>query len=595
MKTLILLTKKDIPAFLLRFLALLLFFAWTQAPDRAAHARTRALGEVSNPESGLLASRRTDVGKRTAYPVSKKMERLLAQARASYEKAQSYWEKNNIPKAFKALDAAYSLLLGIPSGSHPEYLRRKKELRFLISRRNHEIYVSRGSVVNGKHKAIPIVLNRHVKREITRYATFEKNFFIESYKRSGKYRPMILRHLKKEGVPEEISWLPLIESGFKITALSKARALGLWQFIPSTGYKFGLKRDLYVDERLDPIKSTKAAIAYLKELHKLFGDWITAIAAYNCGEGKILSVIRDQKVNYLDNFWDLYKRLPRETAQYVPRFMATLHMIRNPEKYGISLVKTESPLEFDPVTISKRVSVRNVAKAVGSPEKLLKELNPELRYEILPQELYTLRVPPGSGRRLLERIDDMPVSSLPQPAFVKHRVRPGETLSDIARKHRVSVKRIARANNIRRSNLIVAGKTLKIPLGRTSTRKSSAKRRSRPRAKAPIIAGAPTHIARPGDSLWTIARRYGTTAHKIRETNGMSTNRIQIGQRLKIPGTLGRTRTAKRRLKIYTTRIGDSPFTIAKRHNMPLTRFLKINNLDRKNKIFPGQTLYVDR
>jgi membrane-bound lytic murein transglycosylase D len=148
---------------------------------------------------------------------------------------------------------------------------------------------------------------------------------------------MILEKLEAAGLPAELSWLPLIESGFKVKALSRARALGLWQFIPSTGYKFGLKRDQYIDERIDFEKSSDAAIAYLKELHNIFGDWSTVLAAYNCGEGRVLRVIRTQNINYLDDFWDLFGRLPFETARYVPRFLAAApvaqgieHRIPNP-------------------------------------------------------------------------------------------------------------------------------------------------------------------------------------------------------------------------------------------------------------------------
>ena len=143
---------------------------------------------------------------------------------------------------------------------------------------------------------------------------------------------------RKRVCPKSCRGFPLIESGYKVKALSKARALGLWQFIPSTGYKFGLKRDQYIDERIDPIKSTDAAIAYLKELHNIFGDWATVLAAYNCGENRVLRVIRSQNINYLDNFWDLYERLPRETARYVPRFLATLHIMNDLAQYGLDNV-----------------------------------------------------------------------------------------------------------------------------------------------------------------------------------------------------------------------------------------------------------------
>jgi membrane-bound lytic murein transglycosylase D len=259
-----------------------------------------------------------------------KIQPVLDEALDFCQASQDFWQQGDLDNALEALDHAYSLILGIHEDNTPKLIQQKEDLRFMIAKRILEIYASRNIVVNGNHNAIPLIVNKHVQNEINRFAQgAEKKFFIASYKRSGKYRPQIVSALKAAGLPEELSWLPLIESGFKVNALSKARALGLWQFIPSTGYKFGLNRDKYIDERIDPVKSTLAAIAYLKELHQIFGDWSTVLAAYNCGEGQVLRVIRSQNINYLDNFWDLYERLPLETARYVPRFIATLYIINH--------------------------------------------------------------------------------------------------------------------------------------------------------------------------------------------------------------------------------------------------------------------------
>jgi membrane-bound lytic murein transglycosylase D len=377
----------------------------------------------------------------------------------------------------------------------------------------------------------------------------------------------------------------LIESGFKVNALSRSRALGLWQFIPSTGYKFGLNRDKFIDERMDPVKSTRAAIDYLKELHGIFGDWSTALAAYNCGEGRVLKVIRSQNINYLDNFWDLYERLPRETARYVPRFLATLHILNNPEKYGLNFITPDSPLEYETVTVSKQVHLKNVAKAVSVSEKRLKELNPELRYSIIPGDNYPLRVPPGNGDTLMAKIDNIPVSHPPQRAFVYHRVRSGESLSVISRRYRASVGSIMRANNLRRSNYIVAGKLLKIPQ-RGYVHKSPP-----PPARKPDQAAV--HVVSKGDSLWIIAKKYGTTVKKIQALNNLSTTDLKKGQVLTVvEGKKKPPVVAK--LSTYEVKSGDSPFIIARRHNMSLDRLLYLNSLYRGAKIYPGQKLYIE-
>jgi len=275
--------------------------------------------------------------------------------------SQLLWEEGEIDKALTILDEAYSLLLDV--NGDPEITWQKDDLRMMIAKKIVEIYASRSNVAAGYQSEIPLVMNDDIAKAIKRFQRGERKFFISSYMRSGRYRPMILKQLKDAGLPEELSWLPLVESGFKIRALSSARALGLWQIIPSTGYMYGLKRDHWIDERMDPEKSTRAAIAYLKELHGIFGDWLTVLAAYNCGEGRVLKTISRQKMNYLDNFWDLYRQLPRETSNYVPRFLATIEIIKDPEKYGIDLKREHDiPVPFATVKTGKSVRLKGCGK-----------------------------------------------------------------------------------------------------------------------------------------------------------------------------------------------------------------------------------------
>jgi membrane-bound lytic murein transglycosylase D len=561
--------------------------AGISASDLQAATEEQIGSAAENGEDGV-SNFGNNSGRLGLDPVStQKIQTDLDEALELCEVSQDFWQQGELENALEALDRAYALILSVDTSNRPKLIQQKEDLRFMISKRILELYASRNIVVNGNHNAIPISINRHVQAEIDLFTTGrEKRFFIDSYRRSGRFRVEIVKALKAAGLPEELSWLPLIESGYKVNAYSHARALGLWQFIPSTGYKFGLQRNKFIDERMDPEKSTRAAIEYLKELHRIFGDWATVLAAYNCGEGRVLRVIRSQNVNYLDNFWDLYERLPRETARYVPRFLATLHILNNPETYGLDRVSLDPPMEFETVAISKQVHLKNVAKAIGVDEKTLKDLNPELRYRILPGDNYRLRIPPGDSDTLMAKMDQIPVSHPPQRAYVYHRVRNGETLSVIARKYRTSVRSIMRANNLRRSNFIVAGKRLKIP------RRGYMPRKPRTVQK-PRNGQAVSHVVRKGDSLYTIAKKYGTTTKKIQELNNLTTTTLQKGQILKIfPGKS--EPPVVKGLATYQVRRGDSPFLIAQRHQMPLDRLLYLNQLYPGSTIYPGQKLYIE-
>ncbi|WDP89689.1 MAG: LysM peptidoglycan-binding domain-containing protein [Desulfobacter sp.] len=502
--------------------------------------------------------------------------------------AQEMWEEGNLEEAISNLDSAYYLILEIDHHASPELSQQKEDIRYLISKRILEIYASRQIVVTGKHEAIPIPMNNHVKSEIKRLTGPEKRFFIQAMERAAMYRPFIVQELKKAGLPEEISWLPLIESGFKIRALSPARALGLWQFIPSTGHKFGLSRNYYIDERMDPEKSTRAAIAYLKELHNLFGDWATVLAAYNCGEFRVLRTIRRQKINYLDNFWDLYQNLPRETARYVPRFLATIHIVNNLEKYNITLKAPKSPIAYKTFNIKKQVRLRDIAKEIGVSATTLKTLNPELRHALLPPETYPIKIPVAQTEVFLAKLDQIKTTYTPPPMYVYHRVRRGDTLSAIARKYKTSVRRIANCNKIKK-NRIIAGKVLKIPTRNYPTGHT---------ASGKITQAIPPgksvkYKVRRGDNLWIIAKKFSVTTKQIMAQNGLRNTTLHIGQTLTISSSKLKSSTIKG-TGTYQVKSGDSPFIIAQKHNMTLRRLLALNHLNKTSKIYPGQQLIVE-
>ncbi len=525
---------------------------------------------------------------RKPRPQEKTDQQRLDSALEFCQASNDFWEQGDLDNAIDALDQAYSLILKISPDQTPEILQQRDDLRVTISKRIIEVYSSRFTVANGIHKVIPLEMNSHVERALTVFKDKEREFFLKAYHHSGKYRRAIVKALKKAGLPEELSWLPLIESGFKVRALSSARALGMWQFIASTGYKYGLKRDRWTDERMDPEKSTKAAIAYLTELHQIFGDWTTALAAYNCGEGRVLNKIRSQPINYLDNFWDLYEKLPWETAFYVPKFLAVLHIVNDPGAHGFTLPPVEKPFETETVTIDKQVHLKTMAQYLGISYEVLKDLNPELRRNSTPNRPYAFKVPKGNGEVLLSKLGDIPVWVPPALTYVRHKVRKGESLSIIARRYRTSVRAIVAVNGLKNSRYIKAGWTLKIPTERAyaSIEKTS-----------PTLPAVRTeekfleYVVRKGDSLWKIANRFETTTKAIQSLNQLNNTHLIIGQVLVISKDL--TVFEKIDTKKYKVLKGDSPYIIAQKYQMTLSEFLRLNRLTPRSTIFPGQILLV--
>jgi len=526
-------------------------------------------------------------------------EDVMEKALELLNSSQDAWSRGDIENALNFLDQAYAIILD--TNGDAEIARQKDDLRLLISKQILSVYTSRRTVTSGMRGEIPMVMNAEVEREIRSFQTIERDFFISAYQRAASIRPIILKALKKAGLPEELSWLPLVESGFKIRALSRARALGLWQFIPSTGYKYGLNRDEWVDERMDIEKSTEAAISYLKDLHEMFGDWLTVLAAYNCGEGKVMRVIANQHINYLDRFWDLYNQLPNETARYVPRFLATLEIIKNPKKYGIDLetLPNDHSLDtYDTVMTNKILNLDEIASRLGISEDLLATLNAELRYKKTPDREYRLKVPLGMGERLASIMDELPEADRPfrekgrGVVIVRHKVRSGETMASIARKYRISPDSLKKYNkSLRATGTVKVGQRIVIPVATAQTVKTNNKQGIKKVALQAI-----TYKVKKGDTLYSVAERYGMSIQELKKLNKIKGNILKTGQIITVKpkevSENGETGSQQKK-KIYVVKKGDNLHIIARRTETDVATLKKLNNLPEDGNVRPGQALYI--
>ena len=372
----------------------------------------------------------------------------------------------------------------------------------------------------------------------------------------------------------------MVESWFKVRAYSRASAVGMWQFISSTGQRYGLSRDSWVDERFDPEKSTDAAIGYLTDLHGMFGDWPKALAAYNCGEARVQRLQRRSATEYLD-FWDLYELLPRETRRYVPRLFAALQIIENPEKYGMALPEPDAlGFEVTRVTVERAVKLESLETLLDLDKGVLGDLNPELRYRGTPKRAYDLVVPASHAPVLLAKIETIPEWRPPQTQYTIHRVRRGQTLSVIARRYGTSVSAIMRSNNLRSANRIREGQRLRIPV-----------RGSGGVVRTSRTAVNGVHTVQRGESLGGIALAYGTTVSQLKRDNGITSDIIHPGQRIRV-APAGATNAAAGS-RTYRVRRGDTLGRIAERHGVGLSVLLRANGLSTRSTIYPGQHLVI--
>ena len=318
----------------------------------------------------------------------------------------------------------------------------------------------RGQTVPADVAIFPSLVSPQVDRFIDFFQIKADGFFQKSLIRSRTYLDMMKSIFREKGIPEELVYLALIESGFNPKAYSRAKASGIWQFVTKTARRFGLKVDMWVDERRDPEKSTYAAAAYLKSLYEMFNSWDLAIASYNAGEGKILKAMRKAKSQ---DFWEISKHayLKKETKEYVPMFLAALTIAQDPQKYGFREVESAGPFNYDKVKVPTSTHLKWIAKAAGMDLSELRALNPSLRREKTPPDsaLFEINLPPGK-KEVFEKT--FWTQTAPKNAK-KHRVRPGENLSRIAKKYRVNLQNLCALNGLSHNTAIRPGLVLLLP------------------------------------------------------------------------------------------------------------------------------------
>jgi membrane-bound lytic murein transglycosylase D len=376
---------------------------------------------------------------------------------------------------------------------------------------------------------LPLVVNDYVATYINFFANSQRghNTLLHSFQRAGRYKAMIQRVMAEEGVPQDLIYLAVAESGFQPRAMNaRSRAGGMWQFMPYGDY--GLARNSYVDERFDPEKSTRAYARYMKFLYDQLGDWYLAMAGYDWGAGNVQHAV--QKTGYAD-FWELYRRnnLPAETKNYVPEILAAIIIANHPSQYGFDEVTLDPPVLTDTVTINYSVDLRLVSDIVNAPTDELMALNPSvLRLDTPPDASFDLHLPAGTATLFTQRIAAIPEAK--RNAWRYHHVAADDTLASVAREYHITTGELAEANQLGANDSIQGVEALVVPLAPAAI----------PSAHMLL------YTARRGDTLVTIADRFGVSLNQLRRWNKISAGiKVEPGRRLHVAEPAGILRSAR--------------------------------------------------
>lgn len=468
-------------------------------------------------------------------------------------------------------------------------------------------------IQGGYDGPFPAVSNERIEFWIHYFTGPGRDRFERALYRMELHRPTIERILMEQGMHSDFICVALIESGFDLKARSYAKAVGPWQFIAGTARLYGLRVDWWYDERRDIVASTYAATNYLKDLYGLWNDWFLALAAYNCGEYRVARAISQQKTQ---DFWAL--DLPQQTERYVPKFLAALYIVRNPERYGFTIPDVE-PVAFDHVTITDATDLKVIADFCGTTADYLMELNPNLlRWCTPPAMEVAVKVPVGTAEACARQLDAIPLEE--RVTWRKHQIRSGETLSQIADRYHTTVPALKSLNKIKNSHTIRAGRTLIVPIQGAQAEVASSKPQYREKHRSidkttmdeytkrfepPAGHKRLVHTVRKHDTLGDIAEAYQTSAKRIRNWNNLSNGEyIYPKQHLVIyvPDSFDVSPVpAKTAAHVddeyvkhkYTVKKGDTFYSIGKKFNVGVADLIAWNRKSAKSVIRPGEILEI--
>lgn len=443
---------------------------------------------------------------------------------------------------------------------------------------------------------LPPTLHRDSQQQLTWFVKHPE-YMSRVVERARPYLYHIVEQLEQRNMPLEIALLPVVESGFQPFAYSHGRAAGLWQFIPGTGKMYGLKQNWWYDGRRDVIQSTRAALDYLEKLHRDFGDWQLALAAYNCGEGTVGRAIKkNKKAGKKTDFWSL--DLPKETSAYVPKLMAVAHLIQNPEKYELALSPIDNVPFLTVIDVGTQMDLALAAKLAEISTEEMYQLNPGFnQWATTPDGPHHLVIPVEKADVFQQGLASLPTDKRVQ--WTRHKIKTGESLGVIAQHYKTTTAVLKEANGLG-SNTIRAGRHLLIPIasGKPSDYPLTVSQRLVTRQNTPRRGDKKIHTVRAGDTWWDIANHYKVGVRQLTKWNNKApADTLHLGQKL-VVFTKGKSTSSNKRVRTinYKIRSGDSLWKISKKFNVSVAQVREWNGLSDRTLLKPGQnlTLHID-